>query len=281
MATFGIKTAPMHTTWDGMLEVWRTADEIDVFSSAWNFDHFLPIHGDPEGPCMEAWVTLTALTQATSRLRVGCMVHGMHFRHPAVTANMAATLDIVSGGRLDLGLGAGWFEPESRAYGLELGSLKDRMDRFDEGVEIIARMLTQETTTFDGRFYSLSDARCEPKGPQDPRPPIAIGGTGEQRTLRTVARRADIWDALMVDPSDYGRLNEVLLARCDEVGRDPSEITRSAHMRWKADDEPGAVAERAAALFDAGLDLVILSMAAPHTGARVEAVAGALAEVGR
>lgn len=279
MARFGIKTAPMHTTWEDMLAVWRAADEIALFESAWNFDHFYPIHGDPNGPCMEAWVTLSALAQATSRIRIGSMVHGMHYRHPAVTANMAASLDIVSGGRLNLGLGAGWFELESGAYGLELGSLKERMDRFDEGVEIISRMLTQETTTFDGRFYQVTDARCEPKGPQQPHAPIAIGGTGEQRTLRAVARWAQMWDSLMVDPDEFRRLHGVLEERCDEVGRDPSEITCSAHLRWRDGDDSGAVAERAAALFDAGLDVVILSMGAPHRVDRVEAVAAALAEL--
>lgn len=149
--TFAIKTPQQHVSWDDTLAVWKEADQIDLFESAWVLDHLYPIVGDPHGPCLEAWVTLTALTQATSRIRVGTMVHGMHFRHPAVTAKMAATLDIISGGRLNLGLGAGWFQPEVDAYGLELGTVTERLDRFEEGVEIIARLLCDESLDFRGK----------------------------------------------------------------------------------------------------------------------------------
>ena len=168
MGRYAIKTPPQNANWEDMLAIWREADDIDLFESAWNFDHFYPIHGDPNGPCMEAWVTLTALAQATSRIRIGCMVNGMHFRHPAITANMAASLDIVSGGRLYLGLGAGWQEQEASSYGLHLGTMTERMDRFDEGVEVIVRLLTQETTDFEGEHYRLTAARCEPKPIQRP-----------------------------------------------------------------------------------------------------------------
>ena len=124
---FGIKTAPQHTSWDDMLDVWRQADKLDLFESAWNFDHFYPLVEDTNGPCLESWVTLSALAQATTRIRVGCMVNGMPYRHPALVANMAASLDIVSGGRLELGLGAGWNQQESDAYGIELNPLRRRM----------------------------------------------------------------------------------------------------------------------------------------------------------
>ena len=110
---FAFKTSPQNTTWDEMLAVWRAGDDIELFESAWNFDHFYPIFSDSAGPCMEAWVTLTALAQATKRLRVGTLVTGIHYRHPAVLANMIASLDIVSGGRLEVGIGAGWNEEES------------------------------------------------------------------------------------------------------------------------------------------------------------------------
>lgn len=279
MPRFAIKTPPQHTDWQTMLDVWRLADQIELFDTAWNFDHFYPIHVDPDGPCMESWVTLSALSQATSRIRIGCMVHGMHFRHPAITASMAASLDIVSGGRLNLGLGAGWYHLEADAYGLPLGSVEERMDRFDEGVEVIARLLTQEETTFHGRYYHLTDARCEPKGPQQPRPPIAIGGQGEKRTLRTVARWAHWWDALRIEPEDWPRKHEVLVGYCEEIGRDPSEITNSAHIFWMPDSSPGELAERAAALFEAGLDAVVLSMRAPFAVSSMEPVAEAIAEL--
>src|SRR5688500_4184202 len=173
---FGFKTAPQDTAWDDMLAVWQAADEIELFESAWTFDHFYPIFSDPTGPCLEGWITLTALAQATRRLRVGVMVTGNVYRHPAVLANMAATVDIVSGGRLELGLGAGWNQEECDAYGIELPPLKERFDRFDEAVEVIVGLLSQETTTLDGRHYRLRDARCEPKPVQQPHPPICIGG---------------------------------------------------------------------------------------------------------
>ena len=187
---FAFKTAPQHTTWDSMLEVWRAADDIELFESGWTFDHFYPIYSDSTGPCLEGWVTLTALAQATTRLRLGTLVTGIHYRHPAVLANMAATLDIVSGGRLEIGIGAGWNEEESGAYGIALGSPKERSDRFEEACEVIVGLLSDETTSFNGAFYELTDARCNPKPIQRPHPPICVGGNGERahaanrRTLR-------------------------------------------------------------------------------------------------
>lgn len=136
---------------------------------------------------------LAALAQATSRIRIGAMVNGMHHRHPAVTANMAATLDHISDGRFELGMGAGWNFMESDAYGMPLGELRDRSDRLEEGMEVIVSLLQNTTTTHKGRFFELTDAWCEPKPVQD-RIPIVIGGKGRQRTLRTVARLADQWD---------------------------------------------------------------------------------------
>src|ERR1022692_3066175 len=191
---FAIKTAPQHTTWDAMLNVWRAADEIEVFESGWTFDHFYPIYSDSTGPCLEGWIALTALAQATKRLRLGVLVTGTHYRHPAILANMAATLDIISNGRLELGIGAGWNEQESGAYGIELGTPRERSDRFEEACQVLIGLLSEESTTFKGRYYQLVDARNEPKGVQLPHPPLCIGGSGEQRTLRTAARFAQHWD---------------------------------------------------------------------------------------
>src|SRR3954466_7063273 len=192
---FGIKTAPQHTTWNAMLDVWRAADDIELFESAWNFDHFYPIFSDSDGPCLEAWTMLAAMAQATRRIRIGCQVTGMIYRHPAVLANMAATIDIISGGRLDVGVGAGWNQQECDAYGITLPPLKERFDRFDEGVEAIIGLLSNTTTDFDGRSGKLRTARCKPNPVQPPPPPIAIGGNGEKRTLRTVARFAQHWNS--------------------------------------------------------------------------------------
>ena len=279
MARFAIKTPTHHTTWSSMLEVWKTADEIDVFESAWNFDHFYPLRGDTSGPCLEAWVTLSALAQATSRIRVGTMVCGMHFRHPAVTASMASSLDIVSGGRLELGLGAGWYELEADAYGFELGTIGERMTRFEEGTEVIHRLLTQETTDFEGEFFTLREARNEPKPVQEPRPPIVVGGRGEKRTPRLAARHASMWDAMFVEDEldEWRRLRDVLWQHCSDVGRDPSEVTLSSHLRLDPDPDPSEVAARADALFDAGVDVVLLAFTAHPNAYTVEKLGSALA----
>lgn len=279
MARFAIKTPPQHVTWNDLLAVWQEADETPIFESAWVFDHLYPIVGDPTGPCLESWVTLSALAQATSRIRVGSMVNGMHFRHPALTAKMATSLDHLSAGRFHLGLGAGWFEPEAEAFGLDLGSIDRRMSRFEEGVEVIARLLTESSVDFAGDFYRLRDARCEPRPVQRPRPPIVIGGGGERRTLRVVARWADQWDALRSEGDEWARKFEVLQAHCAAIGRDPSEITTSCHLMTAADADPRHLADQAAQRLAAGVDLVIFSLRAPFDAHMVEPLAAALEQV--
>ena len=280
MAAYGFKTPPQHGTWSEFLDVWRAADEIDIFESGWTMDHFYPLTPPADGTHLESWTMLAALAQATSRLRLGSMVNGMHFRHPAVTANMAVTVDHISAGRFELGLGAGWFEAEAAAYGIALGTMTERFDRFDEGVEVIARLLTQETTTFSGAYYQLTDARCEPKAVQQPRPPIVIGGRGPKRTLRTVARWADQWDMTFPQTAtEWSALNDVLLGHCDAIGRDPRTIRRSIHMPWAADADPSKLADSAQPFFAAGVDLVIFSMRGPYEVRLLEPLAGALASV--
>lgn len=274
---FGFKTSPQDTTWEDMLRTWQAGDGIELFESAWTFDHFYPIFADSTGPCMEGWITLTALAQATRRLRVGVLVTGNVYRHPAVLANMAATLDIVSGGRLELGLGAGWNEEECRAYGIELPPLKERFDRFDEALEVITGLLTNETTTFAGRAYQLTDARCEPKPVQRPHPPICIGGGGEQRTLRAVARFAQHWNVPGGTVEDFRHKRDVLYRHCAEVGRDPSEIMTSTHLRLPADGSTDALVRQAEAFADAGLDLGIVYLPPPHRPEQLERAAAALA----
>jgi F420-dependent oxidoreductase-like protein len=273
---FGIKTAPQDTTWADMLDVWQVADGIEVFESAWTFDHFYPIFGDSRGPCMEGWVTLTALAQATQRLRLGVMVTGIVYRHPAVLANMAATLDIISAGRLELGLGAGWNVEESGAYGIELGSPRERSDRFEEACQVIVGLLTDETTDFEGTYYRLTQARCEPKPAQRPHPPICVGGGGERRTLRTAARYAQHWNFVGGSLDDFRHKQDVLRAHCKDAGRDPSEILVSAQCRLGADGDPAPAVEQAAALGEAGADVVIVYLPPPHRAAVLEPLASAL-----
>lgn len=271
-----IKTPPHHATWAEFLAVWRAADDIDVYESAWNWDHFYPLAPPYDGPNLEGWTMLAALAQATTRLRLGAMVNGMHHRHPAVTANMAATLDIISGGRFELGMGAGWNEMESSAYGIELGTLTQRFDRFDEGIEIIRSLLDQRVTTFSGSYFQLTDAWCEPK-PVQQKLPIVIGGKGRRRTLRTAARFADQWDMTFPNaPADWLELDAVLRDHCAMVGRDQAEITRSVHLAFPDDVEPAALADRAAAFFEAGVDVVVWSMQGAMRPERVEALANAL-----
>jgi F420-dependent oxidoreductase-like protein len=272
---FGIKTSPQETTYDAMRAVWREADGIDLFESAWNFDHFYPIFSDSTGPCMEGWVTLTALAEATQRIRIGCLVTGIVYRHPAVLANMATTLDIVSNGRLELGLGAAWNEEECAAYGIELGSLTERFDRFDEALEIIDSLLTNETTDFKGSYFQLTNARNEPKGVQRPRPPITIGGTGPRRTLRAAARWADHWNHPGGSPEQIAKAKEILAARCAEIDRDPSEITTSTHVRLDGKGGPAAVAETCAGL-DGIVDLAIVYLPPPHDPAVLQPLAEAV-----
>jgi F420-dependent oxidoreductase-like protein len=256
----GIKTRPEHQTWAEIRDVWVAADEIDLFESAWNWDHFYPLTGDLTGPNLEGWTMLAALAQATSRIRIGCQVTGMIYRHPAVLANMAATVDIISAGRLELGLGAGWNQQECDAYGIELPPMRERFDRFDEGVQAIVGLLSQPVTTLPGRYVRLTDARCEPKPVQRPHPPITIGGRGPNRTLRAVARWAQQWNAIMVDPGEFRELKQVLFTRCAEVGRDPAQITCSTNVRVDPGQGMLAAADQAAAFDEAGADLVIMNL---------------------
>jgi F420-dependent oxidoreductase-like protein len=276
---FAIKTAPQHTTWPEMLDLWRAADEVELFESAWNFDHFYPIFSDSTGPCLEAWTMLGAMAQATRRIRIGCQVTGMVYRHPAVLANMAATVDVISGGRLELGLGAGWNQQECDAYGIDLLPLRDRFDLFDEGVEAIVRLLSQETTTLEGKHVRLTEARCEPKPVQRPHPPIAIGGNGPTRTLRTTARWAQHWNSISRDPQQWLGNRAVLHERCAEIGRDPAEITCSVNVRTSGADSLGAVAEQAAAYAEAGVDMVVVYVTPPHDARLVEPLAKELEQV--
>ncbi|HEX3541633.1 MAG TPA: LLM class F420-dependent oxidoreductase [Acidimicrobiales bacterium] len=274
---FAFKTAPQHTTWRDMLAVWRVADDIEVFESGWTFDHFYPIFSDPTGPCLEGWTVTTALAQATRRLRLGVLVTGIVYRHPAVLANMAATVDIISDGRLELGLGAGWNEEECHAYGIELGTLRERFDRFDEALQVITGLLSNTTTDFQGEYFTLAAARCEPKAIQRPHPPICIGGTGEQRTLRSVARFAQHWNYPGGPVAQWQAKRDVLAERCAEVGRDAGDILTSTHVRFNPEAGVGELAEQAAAFGEAGLDLAIVQLPPPHDPAVLEPIAAALA----
>ncbi len=150
--------AQSNCTWDELLAVWAVADDIDVYSIGWTYDHFYPLRTGPEEPTLEGWMCLAMLLARTQRLRGGVLVTGIPYRHPAVVAKMATTVDIASGGRLELGLGAGWFEAECVAYGIDLGSIAERFARFEEALVVIRSLLDEPTTTFAGQYYRLVDA---------------------------------------------------------------------------------------------------------------------------
>jgi len=274
---FGFKTSPQHTTWQAMLDVWQAADDIELYESGWNFDHFYPIHSDnSHGPCLEGWSTLTALAQATKRIRVGVLVTGLPYRLPAVMANMAATVDVISNGRLELGLGAGWNDEEADAYGISLGAtLTERFDMFDEALEVIVSLLTNEVSNFSGQHFTLTNAYCEPKPLQRPHPPICIGGAGPKRTLPATARWAQHWNFPGGPVDSWKASRDLLWAECERIGRDPSEIMTSTHLLADVND-PGVAVAQAEAYAEAGLDMGIVYLPPPHSPAVLEAHAVAL-----
>src|SRR5579863_787488 len=228
--SFGIKTVPQHTTYEGMLHVWQEADSIPSIEHAWLFDHFMPITREISGPCLEGWTLLAAYAAVTKRMRIGLMVTGNTYRHPAVLANMAATVDIISGGRLDFGIGAGWNETEHNSYGMPLYAAGERIRRLGEACEIIKRMWIETAPSFEGKYYQIKDAYCEPKPIQKPYPPFVIGGAGEKLTLRVVAQYAAIWNVLDNGVEEFQQKSAILDDHCAAIGRDPQTIQRSIHV---------------------------------------------------
>jgi F420-dependent oxidoreductase-like protein len=277
---FGIKTAPMNTTWQAMLDVWKEADRIPFYDTAWNFDHFEPIFSDRSGPCLEAWTQLALMAAHTSRIRIACQVTGMPYRHPALLANMAATIDIASGGRLTVGLGAGWNADESNALGIPLAPMKERFEQFEEGVALIVALMSSAEgaqTTLPGKHFSLIDAWFEPKSVQRPHPPIAIGGSGEKKTLKIVAKYAQHWNSVGInDTSEWQRKRDVLWAHCADIGRDPSEIECSVNLRFDEATGIGGLVTEAQRWQAAGVDVGIVYLSPPHTPEPLAAIAEAL-----
>jgi len=274
---FGIKTAPQHTTYEEVLRVWQEADAEPLLEHAWLFDHFMPIMGDPTGPCLEGWSLLTALAAQTERLRVGLMVTGNTYRHPAVLANIGATVDIVSHGRLDFGLGAGWNEREHQAYGIPLYPVGERIRRLGEACEVIRRLWTEPAASFTGKYYQLSAAYCEPKPVQRPHPPFVIGGSGEKLTLRVAARYADIWNYVTGPVEEFRRKNAVLDEHCRAVGRDPAAIARSVQLAMDPGDWPASRAQ-VRSFIEAGATHVILNLRPPYPAHIARSLVGEIVE---
>lgn len=277
MTLIGFKIANERIDWPTMRELWQLADGLEAYDIGWNYDHLYPIYGEISEPCLEGWTMLAALAEVTSRVRLGCLVGATPYRPPAVLANMAAMIDIVSDGRLELGLGAGWHMAEADAYHLNLPrALGDRFDAFDEACEIIVGLLSHERTTVDGRHFSVTDAFLEPKGVQVP-PPVTIGGTGPKRTLRAVARFADWWNTPYWDPEDHAAKSAVLAAHCDDIGRDPGEIRHSTHVFVLDTHSVAEIADTIGAAIDAGIDQPIVYFQPPYGPGPIERAAEAVA----
>ncbi len=270
------KTSQQEITWNEVIEIWRLADDIEVYQGGWLFDHFYPLNADPSEPCLEAWTTAAAVAAITQRLRIGHMVTSNTYRHPAVVANTIATVDQISGGRLDFGFGAGWFEEEHMAYGIPLPPLKERFDRFDEAIEVIDLLLTEKRPSYSGDYYELVDAYCEPKPVQSPRPPLVIGGKGEKRLLRTAAKWADHYNDPVADIEDFRYRLEILEMWCDKLGRDRAEIETSLQVR--IEDVSKAI-DVAASASEAGADHVILYLPPPADIALIEPLAEAAVQL--
>jgi F420-dependent oxidoreductase-like protein len=222
---FGVQTPQQHTTWPEILSLWQEIDTLG-YDTAWVFDHFLPIFSDPTGPCLEAWTALSALAMATKNVRLGVMVTGNTYRHPAVLAKMATTVDIVSGGRLILGIGAGWFEQEHQEYGIPFHTTGGRLRRLEEALEMIKRLWTDERASFKGRYHELRNASFNPKPLQQPHPPIMIGASGENMALGVVARHAQMWNSFGT-PDVFRHKVERLKDHCERAGRDVATIEKS------------------------------------------------------
>jgi len=216
-----------HQRYGEVLEMARHAERTG-WDGVYVADHFMPNAGTgpADRPVLECGSVLAALGAAVPRVRIGALVYGITYRHPAVLANMAATVDHITDGRFTLGVGAGWQVNEHAQYGIELPPVKQRLDRFDEALRVLHGLLRQPSTTFDGEYYRLTDAVCEPKPVQDPLP-ILVGGGGERRMLRIVARYADVWNAWGT-PDVIARKSAVLDGYCAEIGRDPRAIARTA-----------------------------------------------------
>ena len=266
---FGIMTAPMQVDYQDVLRVWREADAVPEIEHAWLFDHLLPIGGDPVGPVFEGWTLLSALAAQTERLRLGLLVTSNRFRPPAVLAKIATTVDIVSGGRLDFGIGAGsrpsvpTARREYEAHGLPYHDAAHAVGSLAEACTIIRRLWTEDAPfDVDGTYHHLVGAFGNPKPVQRPHPPIVIGGRAAS-TLRVVAEHADVWNIPGGDIADATGRSALLDRFCAEIGRDPASITRSMHLGVSY-ERPEDTRDAIAQAVDAGFAHVVLGLSAPY-----------------
>jgi F420-dependent oxidoreductase-like protein len=296
MTVFGVHTGPQHTTVDELQRVWRGAEDLGFgWISIW--DHFYAGTGQPDDAmCLEAVAMHTALACSTSRVRCGSLVYSVGYRHPAVLAKAITAIDLLSSGRADMGIGAGWAQVEYDAYGIPFPDLKTRMDQLDEGIQCLRGLLHDEVTTFDGRWFTLNQARNEPR-PAQAKLPIWVGGGGEKRTLRIAAKYADGWNVPFIAPETFDHKNRVLDEHCAAVGRDPGDIARAVNVGLAYTEDslraqfgaladyvrPGVLSgsdeeiiDRIGQYIDAGANQVNLALRAPFDVESLERFAAAL-----
>jgi len=225
---FGVFTSLIGQTWPGVLEFWQHLESTG-WDTACVSDHFMPNTREREGAVLEAWSTLSALAAVVPRMRIGTIVLGNTYRHPAVVAKMAAQVDIISGGRLLFGIGAAWQRNEHEAYGIPFYTMRERLERLDEACTVIRLLWTERRSNFNGRYYQLADAPLDPKPVQKPHPELMIGGGGERVTLRIAAKHADHWN-VWGGAKVLARKSAVLEEHCSKLGRDSKSINRSVNM---------------------------------------------------
>jgi len=266
---FGIMTAPMQVDYQDIVRVWREADSIPAIEHAWLFDHLMPIGGDLTGPIYEGWTLLSALAGQTERLRLGLLVTSNRFRPPAMLAKIAATVDVVSGGRLDFGIGAGSrpSHPQARreyeANGLPYHDFGQSVGSLAEACTVIRRLWTEaEPFDFEGDYVQLTGAFGNPKPVQRPHPPIVIGGRSAP-LLRVVAEHADVWNIPGGDIEDAISRSALLDRYCAEIGRDPGLVTRSMHLPVSY-DQPSVTRDAIGGAIDAGFRHIVLGLPAPY-----------------
>lgn len=274
----GLKLSGQDTTIAALRDVWRIADEAG-FDHVWDFDHLASIGaGGPDRPVYEGWALLAAMAQATRRVRIGCMVTGNTYRHPALLAKLAVTVDHLSGGRLEFGIGAAWAEIEHQMLGID--GLDHRVGRLRESLQVITSLWTQDRTTFEGRYYHLKDAIANPKPVQRPHPPIWIGAGGAQM-LELVARHADVWNVTgAASPDQAAERNRLLDEACRRVGRDPAQIRRSAQHFWDGRD-PQQLVDNLGRYLELGFTEQVIGLSGPEPVRAAAAAAQALPELRR
>ena len=275
MTKYGVHAGLQHTTTDGLRDLWR---KVEGFGYDWIsiWDHFYAATGYDDPYCHEAVATHAALACTTSKVRCGSLVYCVGYRHPAVLANAICTIDHLSGGRADLGLGAGWSKVEYQAYGLDFPPAKARLDMLEEAVACVSSLLRNEVSNFEGQYFNMRDARCEPKPVQE-KLPLWIGGGGEKRTLKIVAKYADGWNVPFVTPEAFASKCAIIDDHCATVGRDPSEIRRTVNLAVAFTDESlfqqfGAIGEHVRPSVLAGSDQQIVERVGEYVAAGADQV---------